>query len=90
MFIRIQTNRVKLVQVISDFKKNAIETELLIAPRPLPKERFKYYIGFANVISDSKNHKLLESIKNHKYINNDEFNKEIDSIKYYWSAKAKE
>jgi len=86
MFIRIQTNRAKLLEVISLFDRNAVKTEILIAPRPLPKQRFRFYVAFANVIENSENHNLLQAIKNHKQITNTVFDKETSAIKYYWEA----
>ena len=89
MFIRIQTNRAKLREVITLFGNYAQPTEFLIAPRPLPKENFKFYVAYASVINGAKNNKLLESIKNNKSMTKSEFNKEVNAIKYSWVAGEK-
>lgn len=89
MYLRIQTNRAKLKEVLVLFAQNAIESERLIAPRPLPKSHFKFYIGFAHVIDDSKNMALLTKIKNHKQIEKSTFEEEVEAIEYYWEASDK-
>lgn len=89
MFIRIQTNRAKLKEVITIFGGNTQPTEILIAPRPLPRERFKYYVAYVSVVEGSKNNKLLESIKNNKEMSKPEYDHEINAIKYSWVAGDK-
>lgn len=80
MFIRIQTNRAKLKEVIAIFGGNARSTEILIAPRSLPKERFKFYVAYASVVQGSKNNKEMTK---------SEFDHEINAIKYSWVAGDK-
>ncbi len=89
MFIRIQTNRAKLREVITLFGNHAQPTEYLIAPRPLPKENFKFYVAYASVIEGKSNNKLLESIKNNKAMSKSEFDREVNAIKYSWVAGDK-
>ncbi|MBT4730498.1 hypothetical protein HOB87_00820 [Candidatus Woesearchaeota archaeon] len=86
MFIRIQTNRAKLREVITLFGGNSQTSEFLVALRPLPKERFTFYVAYASVDKESKNNKLLETIKNHKEITELEFNSKVSEIKYSWTA----
>ncbi len=89
MFIRIQTNRAKLREVIALFDGYSQASEYLVAPRPLPKERFTFYVAYASVNNESKNNKLLETIKNHKEITELEFNNTVIKIKYSWVAGKK-
>lgn len=89
MFIRIQTNRAKLKEILLSFGRNAAASEVFIAPRPLPKERFKFYIAFASVEDNSRNHRLLETLKNHKIITKTDFDSEVSTIEYYWKSGGK-
>ncbi|WP_305908109.1 hypothetical protein Q9L42_012280 [Methylomarinum sp. Ch1-1] len=66
-----------------------MEGERLIAPRPLPKTSFKYYIGFACVIDGSENEKTLTAIKNHKQIEKSVFEAEVKAIDYFWESAYK-
>ena len=86
LHFRLQTNRVKLVEVISTFGKQSINSEILIAPRPLPKTIFKFYVAFVTVEENGHNHSLVTSIKNHKEISKSDFEKEIGDIEHYWQA----
>lgn len=88
-FVRVQTNRAKLKEVISSFSVNLSDGESLVAPRPLPKERFKYYIAFAIVNENMKNDLLLKSIKNYKTLSEEDYHNEVKKIPYSWSVGNK-
>lgn len=84
MYIKIQTNRAKLKEILSAFQINFQKTEVFIAPRPQMKKRFKYYVGYASIIKGSSNELLLIKLKNHHFISQSEFENEVQSIQYYW------
>ncbi len=86
IYLRVQTNRAKLKEVLALFQRGVIEGERLIAPRPLPKTSFKYYIGFACVNDGSENEKILTAIKNHKRIDKSVFEAEVKDIDYFWES----
>lgn len=90
IYLRVQTNRVKLKEVLASFQHGAIDGERLIAPRPLPKTYFKYYVGYACVIDGSVNEKILTAIKNHKKIEKSVFESEVKSIDYFWESAYKD
>jgi hypothetical protein len=87
--MRIQTNRVKIKEIISLFSRDAIEGEIFIAPRPLPRANFKFYIGFAKINHESKNYKLLSKIKNHSVISEEEYLGKVKEIEFFWQAPSK-
>jgi hypothetical protein len=87
-YIFIQTNRAKIKHLLSSFSSKASNAELFIAPRPLPKESFKFYTAFARVNDESKNHLELIKLKNHRIISESEFNGEIQEIEYFWKREA--
>lgn len=89
IYLRVETNRVKLKEVLASFQHGAIEGERLIAPRPLPKTDFKGYVGFACVIDGSENQKILIAIKNHKQIEKSVFEAEVKAIDYFWESAYK-
>ena len=86
VYMRVQTNRTKIREVIDLFSRNVIEGEAFIAPRPLPRENFKFYIGFGKIYSDSKNFELLSKIKNHSAISEEEYLSEVSEIEFSWQA----
>ena len=86
MFVKIQTNRAKLRQIIDIFGAQVKGNEFLIAPRPLPKQNFKFYIAFAYVLDGSVNDQLLRTIKNHKIISKERFYEETGKIQYSWNV----
>ena len=78
----------KIKQLLSSFSKNASNAELFIAPRPLPKQNFKFYTAFARVNDKSKNHLDLIKLKKHRIISESEFNTEIKEFEYFWKTEA--
>ena len=64
VYLRIQTNRVKIKEVIGQFSKLANDGEAFIAPSPLPRQSFKFYIDFGKVSGNFNSYKLLTSIQN--------------------------
>lgn len=88
-YLRFQTNRVKIKEIIALFSRQAISDEYLIVPRPLPKTNFRFYVGFSKVESGSENYKMLILMKNHMEISEEEYMRAIESIKYFWEVKKK-
>lgn len=86
IYIRVQTSRMKLKSIINQFSTQAVADETFIAPRPLPREMFKFYIGFGKVFSDSENYKLLSKMKNHSEISKDEYLDTVNEIEFFWKA----
>ncbi len=86
IYLRIQTNRAKIKEIIGQFSKGAIDGEVFIAPRPLPKENFKFYIGFGVVCSGSKNHELLCRVKNHLILSEEEYLALVKDIEFSWKS----
>jgi hypothetical protein len=88
IYIFIQTNRVKIKELLSSFSKQAVELEVFIAPRPLPKKTMKFYTAFSKVEEGTKNHQSLIKLKSHKIISESEFDEEISKIEYFWKRSA--
>lgn len=82
----IQTNRAKIKDLLSNFSSQSVVGEFMVAPRPLPKENFKFYTAYAAVMCGSKNNKQFEKLKNHRFIEEIEFNKELSNIEYFWRS----
>lgn len=88
VFLKIQTNRMKIKEIIVQFSKCALEGEKLIVPRPLPGENFQFYKGYCVVDGSSENNKLLSKLKNYKEITEDEYHSEVGKLEYFWRAQA--
>ena len=86
--IFIQTNRVKIKELLVTFSNQAVEFEVFIAPRPQPKKTMKFYTAFSKVEEGSKNHQSLIKLKNHKIISESEFAEEVSKIEYFWRRTA--
>ena len=86
IYLKLQTNRAKIKEIIREFSVDISPGEFFIAPRPLPKENFKFYIGFGRVDEGSKNHKMLMSIKNHSLLNESEYDEQVEKIVYSWKV----
>lgn len=86
VYIKIQTNRVKIKEVIREFSVGISAGEVFIAPRPLPRENFKFYIGYGCVCDGSKNHQLLMKVKNHSILEEKEYLKQVEEIAYSWKV----
>ena len=86
IYLKFQTNRAKLREILALFQNNSVNEEWLIAPRPPLKERFRIYIGFASLENDSKNQHLLKSLKNYQPIHENVFKSEVANIQYFWEA----
>ena len=86
VYFRIQTNRMLLKKTLELFSYKAIEGELFIAPRPIPRTVFKYYYGLARVVRDSECCSFLLKIKNNQILEEDDIELMKNTIKYCWSA----
>jgi hypothetical protein len=84
IYLKIQTNRAKLKEIIGQFSVGITDEETFIAPRPLPRENFKFYVGYACVYDSSKNHKLLSNLKNHSIMDEQSYISTIAEIEYSW------
>ena len=89
VYLKIQTNRAKLKEIIGKFPGGACNGEIFIAPRPLPKEIFKFYVGYACVQDRSTNHQLLTKLKNHSLMDRQSYTSVIAGIKYSWCVPKK-
>ncbi len=86
LYVRVQTNRAKIKEVIGAFSSKALPGEKFVAPRPLPGKIFRFYIGFGAVFSDSDNYKLLSSIKNFTVLSEAEYVSAVSEIKFSWTT----
>lgn len=86
VYIKIQTNRAKLKNLLAQFSVNCSSNERFIAPRPLPRENFKFYVGYAQVNENSKNYHLLKKVKNHSLLGEDIYQSLINDIEYSWQS----
>ena len=86
IYLKIQTNRAKLKELLIKFTENLQSDEKFIAPRPLPRRNFRFYLGYASVIENSRNHQLLLKIKNHSTLDNKTYQACIDGIEYSWNS----
>lgn len=89
VYLKIQTNRAKLKEIIGRFPGEAFDGEVFIAPRPLPKKVFKFYVGYACVHDRSKNHQLLTKLKNHTLMNKETYASAIAEVEYSWRVPKK-
>lgn len=88
--VRIQTNREKLKNILYKFSSAHIGKEFFVAPRPLPKQTFKYYVGYAYVEEGYRADSCLHSVKNYSSLSEDEFLDNLISIEYFWFSGDKE
>lgn len=86
IYMKIQTNRAKIKDLLSQFSVNHASNEKFIAPRPLPRENFKFYIGYTQVKENSKNHQLLKKVKNHSLLDEVEYQSLVNDIEYSWQS----
>lgn len=86
IYMKIQTNRAKIKDLLSQFSVNHSSNERFIAPRPLPRENFKFYIGYAQVNENSKNHQLLKKVKNHSLLDEVNYQSLVNDIEYSWQS----
>lgn len=85
-YFKIQTNRVKLKSIVADFGRARLTDECFFAPRPLPKQMFKFYIAFGCVCRGSKADQIVFSVKNSQEISELDFLSIVSESKYYWFA----
>ena len=88
IYLKIQTNRAKIKDLLSQFSLNHSLDEILIVPRPLPKQFFTFYVGYTKVIENSKNHQMLIKIKNHSLLGEQEYQSLINDIEYSWKSPS--
>lgn len=86
IYIKIQTNRAKIKDLLTKFSVNYSSNEKFIAPRPLPRENFKFYVGYAQVNENSKNHQMLAKVKNHSLLDEEIYQCQINDIEYSWQS----
>lgn len=90
IFVRIQTNRAKLKNMLDKFSSAHMGKEFFVAPRPLPKQTFKYYVGYAYVEEGSRADLCLQSVKNYSSLSEDEFLDNLKATEYFWFSGDKE
>ena len=88
IYMRIQTNRAKIKDILSRFTTCAVDGEAFIAPRPQPREFFKYYYGYGRVSLGSNNYKLLTRLSNHSVIEEEEYSARLAEIEFFWKASS--
>ncbi|WP_123637674.1 hypothetical protein [Marinimicrobium koreense] len=76
--------------MLDKFSSMHIEKEFFFAPRPLPKQTFKYYVGYAYVEEGSKADSCLQSVKNYSSLSEDEFLDNLKATEYFWLSGDKE
>lgn len=80
----IITNKVKLKKSIEYMKKNIIDGEDIVSPRPLPKQNVVSNIIYTKVKIDSNNYKKTISFNQCIELTEDEYNDKTKLIKYKW------
>ena len=89
LYLKIQTNRAKIKEIIGQFYLDYSDGEVFIAPRPKPREYFKFYFGYACVFDGSKNNQALLKIKNHTILDEQSYEDYIKEIEYLWRVPKK-
>lgn len=85
--MRIQTNRAKIVSLVSEFREQKMDGEYLIAPRPLQKSSLSFYIALCKVVEKSSNHQMLLKLSNKKVLTEQEWDTAVGEVKYSWEVK---
>ena len=88
LYIKLQTNRAKIKELLNQFSRNLTLNEKFIVPRPLPRENFRFYFGYAQVKKDSKNYHMIMKIKNHSFLDKIAYNSQINSIEFSWKSPS--
>lgn len=89
LYLKIQTNRAKIKEIIGQFSLDLSDGEVFIAPRPQPREKFRFYVGYACVFDGSKNLQNLLKIKNHTILDEQSYEAHIKEIEYLWRVPRK-
>lgn len=89
IYLKIQTNRAKIKEIIGQFSIDLSDGEVFVAPRPQPRENFKFYFGYACVLDGSKNNQSLLKIKNHTILDEQSYASRIKEIEYSWRVPTK-
>lgn len=90
IFIFIQTNRVKLKEILFQFERCYESGEFMVAPRPLPSTSFKYYFAYGLIAQASKAHSLFSSLSKNRELLEVEFMELVSSTEYFWFAGCRE
>lgn len=85
-FYKVQSNRLKIKELIKSFDLNLEHGEVLIAPRPEPGKSTVYYFALVCVSQGSRNEMDILRIKNKKELLESEFCSEKESIKFCWKV----
>lgn len=85
-YYRIQTNRAAIKKLLAGFKSGLVPGEYLIAPRPLPRELFKYHVAFCRVSPGGRNEALVSGFSNHQAIDEQEFSSQVSATPHFWKV----
>ena len=86
-YYRVQTNRMTLSKIISEFRRNITKGESLVAPRPLPKTIFAFYFALCAVAHGGVNEKLVRRFKNSSELSASEYEEQLSLIEFSWTVR---
>jgi hypothetical protein len=86
VFGKVQTNRAILNKYLDTFKKNKEGDESFISPRPQPGKYQPHYFALLKFSDETKNQTYFTKQKNFTALTEEEYNQELEPIKFYWEA----
>lgn len=86
IFGKLSTNRATLKKMMEQFRRQKQEGESFISPRPVPGVLQGGYVALLRLSEDSRNSQQFKSHKNFKPLAEEEYQRELASIKYSWEA----
>ncbi len=86
LFFKVQSNRVKIKQLLDIFNTQNVKGEKIIAPRPKAKTVVEHYCAFVAVTEGSQCCNIIQKIKNCATLSENDFASEIKNISHSWSA----
>lgn len=86
IFGKITTNRLTLKKFIEEFGRRKVDSETLIAPRPMAGQLQSRYFALVKIQMGSENFLFFTNHRNFEYLKIDEYQRQLQGIKHSWSA----
>lgn len=81
---KIQTNRATIKKYLEKFKTIKRVNESMTAPRPLPQRLQTKYYAVIKFVPASSSYNYFNARKGFEFLEQSDYEKELDSIKYCW------